>query len=259
MKIAIIGGTGVDELDFWAGGSPQHIATRFGDVDLIEMRIGETDLIFLPRHGMSHSTPPSQINYRAQIAALKKIGADAVISVCAVGSLKADLRPGSVAVLSDFIDLTKHRQDTFFDGEDGSVTHTDFTLPYCPTVSKALVCACDNESVTYRPNTIYVGVDGPRYETPAEIRLYSSWGGDVIGMTNLPEAVLAREAGLCYGAIAIVTNLACGISPTPLNHNEVRAAIVSASKKLEAILKYAVTIIHEKRDCSCRNNQNLII
>jgi 5'-methylthioadenosine phosphorylase len=192
------------------------------------------------------------------MAALRKIGADAVIGVCAVGSLRTDLLPGSFAVLSDFIDLTKRRQDTFFDSEQEPVVHTDFTHPYCPAVSEALVQSCGRIGVSCEPRAVYVGVEGPRYESPAEIGLYSSWGGDVIGMTNLPEAVLAREAGLCYGAIAVVTNFAAGISPTPLDHSEVRSAMALASEKLRGLLTHAVAAIPEQRDCSCRDNDSLI-
>lgn len=258
MRIAIIGGTGVDEMDCWAAGVRTRVTTRFGSADIVEARLAERDLIFLPRHGLEHSTPPAQINYRAQMAALRKIGADAVIGVCAVGSLRTDLLPGSFAVLSDFIDLTKRRQDTFFDNEQGPVVHTDFTHPYCPAISETLVQSCEQIGASCEPHAVYVGVEGPRYETPAEIRLYASWGGDVIGMTNLPEAVLAREAGLCYGAIAVVTNPAAGLSPTPLDHTEVRSAMALASEKLKELLTRAVAAVPEKRHCSCGDNDSLI-
>lgn len=259
MRVAIIGGTGIDEMDCFAGGVTARVRTRFGSAEVMQTRVGDRDLIFLPRHGLTHSTPPSQINYRAQIAALRKIGAGAVIGVCAVGSLRTDLPAGSLAVLSDFIDLTKRRQDTFFDTEHGPVVHTDFTQPYCPVISDILVDSCKRVGVPCTSSATYVGVEGPRYETPAEIRLYASWGGDVIGMTNLPEAVLAREAGLCYGAMAVVTNLAAGLSPTPLNHDEVRSAMASASEALKRVLTYAVAVVPERRNCLCGKNNRLLI
>jgi 5'-methylthioadenosine phosphorylase len=258
VRIAIIAGTGIDEMGFLAAGSPTRLVTRFGFADVVEATMGDRQVIFVPRHGPAHSTPPSRINYRAQIAALAKAGVEAVIGVCAVGSLRADLGPGSFAILSDFVDLTKSRQATFFDSAEGPVVHTDFTQPYCPAVSATLAECCEQVGVRCEPGAVYVGVEGPRYESPAEIRLYASWGGDVIGMTNLPEAVLAREAGLCYGALAIVANLAAGLSPTPLSHDDVRSAMASSAAKLQAILTRAAAAIPEQRFCSCGDNRGLV-
>lgn len=246
-------------MDCFATAVPTSVATRFGSAEVVQTRIGDRDVIFVPRHGPTHSTPPAQINYRAQIAALRKMGVEAVIGVCAVGSLRTDLAAGALAVLGDFIDLTKRRQDTFLDASGESVVHTDFSQPYCPVISEVLVKACSLVGVSCESGAVYVGVEGPRYETPAEIRLYASWGGDVIGMTNLPEAVLAREAGLCYGAIAVVTNLAAGLSPTPLNHDEVRSVVAAASDTLKRILLQAVASVPERRNCSCRDNDRLLI
>lgn len=255
MRLAIIGGTGIDEMEAFTSGHVMSVETRFGFTDVIEA----PDALILPRHGLKHSFPPERINYRAQIAALKQLGVDTVIGVCAVGSLRIDLPAGSFAVLSDFIDLTKRRLSTFFDSEEGPVVHTDFTHPYCPSVSYALARACECVGVYCDPQAVYVGVDGPRYETPTEIRLYASWGGDVVGMTNLPEAVLAREAGLCYGALAVVTNLASSLSPTRLSHEDVRLKMAATSDKLNKILIAAIRGIPEARDCACRNNNCLII
>jgi len=259
MAIAIIGGTGVDEMACFSGGKASTVTTRFGSADIISGKLDQIELVFVPRHGLGHAVPPSRINYRAQIAALKSLQVDCAIGVCAVGSLKAELGCGSFAVLSDFIDLTKHRQDTFFDGEDGVVVHTDFTNPYCQAVSDALRRACSEIGVVYESQGIYVGVEGPRYESPAEIKLYASWGAHVIGMTNLPEVVLAREAGLCYGALAIVTNPACGISPTPLAHEEVREAMAAAGQSLQSVLLNAITRISGEHSCICRENKGLIL
>jgi len=259
VRIAIIGGTGVDEMECLAGGAPSRVTTRFGDCDIVEARLGDRDLIFVPRHGVAHATPPAQINYRAQIAALKKIGVQAAIGVCAAGSLRTDLRPGTLVILSDFVDLTKHRTDTFFDDAAGPVVHTDLTHPYCPEMTAALVRSCTNVGVDFESSGVYVGVEGPRYETPAEIRLYASWGADVIGMTNIPEVVLAREAGLCYAAIAVVTNLAGGLSPTELSHDEVRSAMTSSSQRLKDILAHAVGLVGAERSCLCGSNTGLVI
>ena len=257
MRLAVIGGTGIDEMDCFTAGATSSVCTRFGCAEIVEAKMGKQDIVFVPRHGLSHSIPPSRINYRAQIAALRKLEVDAVIGVCAVGSLSTDLPQGSFAVLSDFIDLTKRRVDTFFDSEDAPVVHTDLTQPYCPVISEALRQSCADAGAVLEANAIYVGVEGPRYETPVEIRLYASWGGHVIGMTNLPEAILAREAGLCYGALAVVTNLASGLSPTRLNHEEVISAMAMSSERLKTILTRALGAVPETRGCYCRCNDSL--
>lgn len=255
MKTAIIAGTGVDELiDF---GDITTVTTRFGEAEVVEARLRDTTFLFVPRHGTGHSVAPGAINYRAQIAAIKKMCVHQIIGVCAVGSLNSGLSTGSLAILKDFIDLTKRRADTFFDDPNGPVVHTDFTQPYCPEISQALHDACRDEDISFEANAVYIGVEGPRYETPAEIRLYASWGGDVIGMTNVPEVILAREAGLCYGALAIVSNMASGISPTPLAHDDVRAAVLSSSTTLAAVLDRAMKSIPETRECACGMNTGL--
>ncbi len=254
MRLAVIGGTGVDEMAGLTGGERITVATRFGSVTVIAAELGGRSLVFVPRHGIGHSLAPSSINYRGQIAALHKIGVTRVIGVCAVGSLTRSLPAGSFAVLNDFIDLTRHRPVTFYDDATGPVVHTDFTRPYCPQVRESLVSACSDAGVSCEPGAVYVGVDGPRYETPAEIRLYASWGGHVIGMTNVPEVILAREAGLCYGALAIVSNLAAGLSPGPLSHDEVRSAVKSAGESLSSILGRAIESIPNECRCGCKSS-----
>ncbi len=259
MTVGVIGGTGIDEIADFVSGKPVVVRTRFGEAQLVEGRLGRCDMLFLPRHGPGHALPPRHINYRAHIAALKKSGAQRVFAVCAVGSLSRDIEPGSLAILADFIDLARHRPDTFFDDPHGPVVHTDFTQPYCPEISAALASACSQHDVSHEPTAVYVGVDGPRYETPAEIRLFSSWGGHVIGMTGLPEATLAREAGLCYGAVAVVANLAAGISPTPLTPAEIRGAVVAAGDRVRAVLETAADTIPETRRCACPTNTSLVL
>ncbi|MEN6358054.1 MAG: MTAP family purine nucleoside phosphorylase [Armatimonadota bacterium] len=257
MNIAIIGGTGIDEIiDI---DSISTLTTRFGEAQIIDGRLDDIRLLFVPRHGSSHNISPSRINYRAQIAAIKKLGVQRVIGICAVGSVRKDMPPGSFAVLGDFIDLTKKRIDTFFDDPEGPVVHTDFSHPYCPEISSTLSSACGEAGVAFVPDAVYAGVEGPRYESPAEIRLYASWGAHVIGMTNIPEVVLAKEAGLCYGAIGVITNMASGISPTPLSHDEVREAIASTSKSLADVLRDAIRTLPKTRGCTCASNSALVI
>ncbi len=256
-KIAIIGGTGLDELVGRESGQVVTVTTRFGSADMIMTNLDDIDIVFIPRHGFDHSVPPSLVNYRAQIAALKKLNVCRVIGVAAVGTLRQDIQPASFAILGDFLDFTKRRIDTFFDEPKGGVVHTDFTIPYCPEISEALIRGCREEHVDFFENAVYMAVEGPRYETPAEIRLYSSWGAHVIGMTNVPEVVLAREAGLCYGAIAVVANLASGLSPIPLSHEEVKAIVKKTGANLQSVLKKAICAIPPERRCLCATNTAL--
>ncbi len=258
MSLAVIGGTGIDEIEEFNAGRIISVHTRFGDVQIIES-LAHQGAYFLPRHGLDHSVPPAQINYRAQMAALKTLGVNCVIGVCAVGSLNPKINSGSLVILGDFIDLTKHRAYTFFDDERGPVVHTDFTEPYCPEISRALEKACADVGVNFSSRAVYVGVDGPRYESPSEVRLYASWGGDVIGMTNLPEVTLAREAGLCYGAVGVATNLAAGLGDFPLGHDDVRAAMASSTKDLQAVIIAAMAYIPSERSCNCGSNNALVL
>lgn len=257
MVVAVIGGTGIDEMQGIASGRRSVVSTAFGDTTVVDGEIGGKAVVFVPRHGPTHSVPPALINSRSQIAALKMIGVESVIGVSAVGSLTAALQPGSLAVLGDFIDLTRRRERTFFDRPTGPVVHTDLSRPYCPRVSGVLARACEAATSDFKTDAVYLGVDGPRYETPAEVRLYASWGAHVIGMTNVPEVVLAREAGLCYGAVAVITNLASGLSPTPLNHDEVRAAVLSAAASLRAVLEASISLLPGETGCDCAANSSL--
>lgn len=259
MKYAIIGGTGLDEMPEFATGKKLAVNTRFGEAVVIEATLYNDLLYFVPRHGCGHSVSPSQINYRAQIAALKSLYVNTVIGVCAVGSLRRVIAPGSMVVLSDFIDVTRRRVTSFFDEPGEPVVHTDFTEPYCPWVSEAIVGACKAVGVEYFPEGVYIGADGPRYETPSEVKLYASWGGDVVGMTNVPEVILAKEAGICYGAIGIATNLACGLGLAPLSHDEVRAAVASAQERLQAVLYQSIANLAVERNCTCAMNASLIL
>lgn len=255
-RLAVIAGTGVDEQTEFTEAAPMSVSTRFGEAQVVRCEIDRIKFVFLPRHGPTHSLPPHLVNHRANIAALKLLGVERVVGVCSVGSLMTQLQPGSFAILGDFVDLTRRTITTYFD-EPGVVAHTDFSRPYCPEISDALAGACEAEHVGVTREAVYVGVDGPRYETPAEVRLYAAWGGHVVGMTGVPEAILAREAGLCYGALAVVTNFAAGLSPTPLTHEEVRRAMAAAGPDLRRILARALRSIPASRACACASTNGI--
>ncbi|MBC8142152.1 MAG: S-methyl-5'-thioinosine phosphorylase [Armatimonadetes bacterium] len=239
--IAIIGGTGVKALPFDTDPETVTISTRYGDARATLGTLRGKPLAFLARHGAGHKLPPHKINYRANIAALVGLGVRAVLATTAVGAMRLDLSPGDFVLLDDFIDFTRDREHkTFFDGENGLVVHTDFTRPYSDAVRAVVIEAAAALGTPLRPTGTYLAGDGPRYETPAEVRLFAQWGADVAGMTGVPEATLAREAGLHYAGISLVTNPGAGLSPSPLTHEEVVKAMETASPVLRALLAETV-------------------
>lgn len=209
MKIGVIGGSGLYAIEGLTQVEEVHLATPFGEPSdaYVTGKLGETELVFLPRHGRGHRLQPSEINFRANIWGLKQLGVERVISVSAVGSLREDIAPGDFVVIDQFIDRTRHRADTFFG--DGVVGHVMFADPVCPNMREALLGACRKSGVTSHDGGTYVNMEGPQFSTRAESHLYRSWGADVIGMTNLQEAKLAREAELCYATIAMATDYDC--------------------------------------------------
>jgi 5'-methylthioadenosine phosphorylase len=207
--LGVIGGSGIYDLPGLARVSVEHVDTPYGapSADIVRGWLGATGLLFLPRHGKHHAHPPHQINYRANICALKQLGATHVVSLSAVGSMREEIAPGHVVVVDQFIDLTKRRVSTFF--EDGIVGHVAFADPNCPLLSAALAEACAAEGATVHRGGTYVCMEGPQFSTRAESRLYRQWGVSVIGMTAMPEAKLAREAELPYATLALATDYDC--------------------------------------------------
>ena len=207
--VAIIGGSGLYHMEGFKKIKEVRVTTPFGKPsDSIMLGSFEgLNIAFLARHGRGHRTRPTGINYRANIHALKSLGVSRVFSVSAVGSMKENIRPGDFVLPDQFIDRTTQRLNTFFD--QGIVAHVAFANPLCPTLSSLFWKASQNVSVkVHRPGT-YLCIEGPQFSTRAESLLYRQWGVDVIGMTNLPEAKLAREAELCYATLALVTDYDC--------------------------------------------------
>ena len=217
MKFAIIGGTGVTDSSFVENLQSMSVDTHFGSVELMKAQRGTNEIIFLERHTKDHKLTPSQVNYKGNIYALKKLGVDFVIATTAVGGVQ-NCKVGDFVILDQFIDFTKNRELTYF-GERGSgVVHMDMTEPYCSTLRNALAQSMEKCGARYVNKGTYVCTEGPRFETPAEIKMIKILGGDVVGMTNVPEVVLARELSLHYATIYLVTNYAAGISKTDLSH-----------------------------------------
>lgn len=207
--IGVIGGSGLYQMPELVGVREVEIKTPFGKTSdpLIRGRLGGVDLIFLPRHGKGHRWLPTEINFRANIFALKKLGVERIISVSAVGSLREEIAPGHLVVPDQFIDRTTQRPSTFFGR--GVVAHVSLANPFCSDLSKVLVTAARQEGAEVHSAGTYVCMEGPQFSTRAESHLYRAWGAHVIGMTNLQEAKLAREAEICFGTLALATDYDC--------------------------------------------------
>lgn len=208
-KIGVLGGSGLYDLEGLENVSSTSLSTPFGapSDDYVTGTLDGIEMVFLPRHGRGHRISPSEINYRANIWGMKSLGVTQLVSVSAVGSMREDVEPGHFVVVDQFVDRTRHRQDTFFEG--GVVAHVMFADPVCPVVRRALLGACSTAGVTAHDGGAYLCMEGPQFSTRAESKTYRSWGVDVIGMTNLTEAKLAREAELCYATVAMSTDYDC--------------------------------------------------
>jgi 5'-methylthioadenosine phosphorylase len=253
MKIAIIGGTGVYDPRILDNIRDQEIATPYGVVRFKSGEYAGKEVAFIPRHGSSHSIPPHLINYRANIWAIKKLGVQNIIATTAVGSLNLDMKPGDFVLIDQFLDFVKNRTTTFYEGGDRGVVHVDVTTPYCPTVRNVLTTAAQNLGISIHQQGTYVCTEGPRFETPAEIKMFAKFGGDVVGMTNVPEVVLAREAEMCYATVSMVTNFAAGISPQPLTHHEVLETMQGNAENIKQLIMAAISHLDTETDCTCKH------
>ena len=208
--LGVIGGSGLYELEQLTDVEELELTTPFGAPSdaIIAGTIGSTRLLFLPRHGRGHGIAPHRINYRPNVLALKIAGAEQILSISAVGSMKEDIHPGDMIVVDQFIDRTRHRVDTFFE-DDGVVAHVAFADPIDAQLAGSLTGAAQRAGATVHEGGVYLCMEGPQFSTRAESQLYRSWGVSVIGMTNLPEARLAREAELPYATLAMATDYDC--------------------------------------------------
>jgi 5'-methylthioadenosine phosphorylase len=207
--IGIIGGSGLYDMDAITNKEWRKVTTPFGDPsdELLCGEIGGTRVVFLPRHGRGHKYAPTDLNYRANICALKMMGVTEVLSLSACGSLQENLPPGTFVIVDQFIDRTFARVKSFF--EAGLVAHVSMAHPVCGRLGDRLEAAARGIGIRYARGGTYLAMEGPQFSTLAESKLYRSWNCDVIGMTNMPEAKLAREAELCYATVAMVTDYDC--------------------------------------------------
>lgn len=243
--IGIIGGTGIYEIvEMGKDVETKIIETPYGESPEISIfKLHGKDIAFMPRHAKGHANPPHMINYRANIYAMKKIGVERIIATNAVGSLDLSVKPGDFLIPHDFIDFTKTRAFTFYDTK---TVHIDITEPYCHDLRNNLISS--GEVV---PNGVYVCTEGPRFETAAEIAMFKQLGGSVVGMTGIPEAILARELEICYASICMVSNYAASISPTKLTIDEVFEVVEGQKENLVKLISDAIAKTPDKRECPC--------
>ncbi len=250
-EIAIIGGTGIYDSDAFENAKEVDIDTPFGkpsDSIIIGNYEGR-DVAFLPRHGRGHVFSPTNLPYRANIYALKKLGVERIISVAAVGSLKDEIKPLDIVIPDQIFDRTKHREDTFF---DVVVVHIGFADPFCEELRDVAIKTLSKLDLRYHEKGTYVCIEGPQFSTKAESRIYRTLGFDIIGMTALPEAKLAREAEICYLTIATVTDYDVW-KDEPVDVKTVLENAAKNEENVKRILRKLIPEIPEKRKCKCKD------
>jgi 5'-methylthioadenosine phosphorylase len=251
-RIAVIGGTGLENVEGMTDIKQVDLDTPFGKPSDV-ITIGKLDNIgiaFLPRHGRGHFISPTELPSRANIYALKSLGVEQIIAVCSCGSFKQEYAPGHLLIPDQLIDRTRNRVSTFF--TDGIVAHIGFAQPFCIELSQILYESAREAGATVHPKGTYVCMEGPAFSTRAESRLYRSWGANVIGMTALPEAKLAREAEICYAVIACVTDYDSWWEPgKPVDVETIIRTLQANVDTAKHIIKLAVKKLSQERLCSC--------
>jgi 5'-methylthioadenosine phosphorylase len=244
--IGIIGGSGVYEITEKADNCEEKLVkTDYGDVTVSILDIFSKKVAFIPRHASGHSIPPHKINFRANIDALKNVGVSKIIATNSVGSMNTDMPPGSFVIPDDFLDFSQDRKKTFYEDK---VVHIDVTEPYCPQLRDVLAKSGD-----VILGGTYVCTEGPRFETPAEIKMFKMLGGDLVGMTGVPEVTLAREREICYNSICIVSNYASGIFEEELTIDEVFEMVAQKEGELLELIYNFIKNVDDSEECSCNH------
>ena len=252
--VGVIGGSGLYEIEALTDVEEVSLSTPFGEPSdaYVTGVLDGVPMVFLPRHGRGHRISPSEINFRANVWGLKKLGVTRILSISAVGSMREDIVPGDFVVIDQFFDRTRHRVDSFFG--DGVVAHVMFADPVCPEVRRSLLAAAGDAGVKAHDGGTYINMEGPQFSTRAESRIYRSWGVDVIGMTNLQEARLAREAEICYATVAMATDYDCWHE----GHDDVTVeAVLEIMRRnvgnAKALVRAAAGHLPADRDCGCKD------
>ncbi len=267
--IGVIGGSGLYKLEGFEIVKKLKVGTPFGEPssEVVIAKVGDRELAFISRHGEGHVYPPHLVPYRANLWALRELGVNRVLAVSAVGGINRAFKPGDFVVIDDLLDLTKNRKDTFYEGKfslpvdgndkvakllkEGKVVHIDASQLYCPQMRSLLFEVLEDLKLSYHPSGVYACTEGPRFETPAEIRAIERLGGDVVGMTGYPEVVLARELTMCYASICIVANPAAGIAGYRLTSDEVIGLMKEKEQEIGRLIVEFVKRLPEERTCGC--------
>ena len=248
-EIAIIGGTGHYDPEILEGAEEVKVYTPYGSPSWLV--VGEykgKKVAFIPRHGKKHILPPHRINYKANIWALKELGVTRILAPSAVGSLREELKPGDIVIPNQFIDFTKNRDYTFYEG--GIVGHFSLADPFCPELTEIVYNTAVSLGLPVHKDKTYICIEGPRFSTRAESRLYRMWGADVIGMTLIPEAVLARELEICYLPITTITDYDVW-AEKPVTAEEVVKTLRANVEKVNKLLREVIPKIPSERNCVC--------
>jgi 5'-methylthioadenosine phosphorylase len=271
--LGIIGGSGLYQIDGIEILDEIAIKTAFGepsDKYIITQYKGRK-VVFLPRHGKGHKYPPHLINFRANLWGFRKLGVDKILSISAVGGINPNLKPGDFVISDQFIDFTKSRVQTFYEGiysknddteikdevseflNSKRVVHIDVTDPFCPEMRDVLIKVCDKNNFPFHQKGVYAATEGPRLETSAEIKFLRLIGADIVGMTLVPEIVLARELKMHFASISVVTNLAAGISQNRLTSDEVVEMMKEKNEQIKTIILSFIENLPESFNCECEN------
>lgn len=258
-KIAIIGGSGVYAIEDLKNVEEVSVETPFGPPSdkIILGDIGSKRVAFLSRHGRGHIFPPHLVNYRANIYALKKLGVERIFAVNACGSLREEYKPGELVITDQFIDRTKSRASTFFEGKNISgefsgVCHISVADPFCPGLRKKLIATAEKLNLPHKKSGTYICIEGPRFSTRAESKAFRGMGADIIGMTMFPEVVLAREMGICYASVALNTDYDCwDESRPPVSNQEVLRTMKENVSKAKKLLFSVIPELPDERACGC--------
>jgi 5'-methylthioadenosine phosphorylase len=250
-EIGIIGGTGLYDPKLLKNVKEVKVKTFFGSPSDV-VTIGEMEgrrLAFLPRHGKKHTIRPTDVNSRANIAALKQLGVEFILASSTVGSLKEEYQPGSIVFVDQFIDRTTRREQSFF--TEGKVCHISVAEPMCPEIRKTLITVAKKNKMNFHETGTYVCIEGPRFSTKAESKMYRNWGADVVGMTLVPECVLAREAEICYANISMVTDYDVW-KDHPVCVDDIVKTMKANIENIKKIIAETVTQLPRERSCECR-------
>ena len=251
-EIGIIGGTGFYDPQLVKNGREVKLDTPYGlPSDLINVgEINGRKVAFLPRHGKKHTIRPTDVNFRANVYALKKLGVQQILAPSTVGSLREECKPGDIVFVDQFIDRTTRREQSFYTGP--KVCHISVADPMCPELRKILIEIAEKMNISYHKTGTYICIEGPRFSTKAESKMFKRWGADVVGMTLVPECVLAREAEICYASIATVTDYDVW-KDRPVNAGEVARVMKGNIEKVKSLVVETTTRIPRERTCECKD------